>query len=121
VLYHAAAVIAAGHTVALFDQAMALLGRCGFTPEDARAALQPLSRGALDNLAVGPPADAITGPITRGDVATIAAHLAALADAGDAQTEATYRLLARRALALSAAALPAEAASALRATLGVRG
>lgn len=118
VLYHAAAVTAAGHTVALFSEAMALLERCGFAPDAAREALRPLTRGAIANLATATPASAITGPIARGDVATVVAHLAALDAVGDALATATYRLLARQALRLSAPTLPPAVVAALAARLG---
>lgn len=105
-LYHAAAVTAAGHTVALFSHATALLEACGFSAADAREALHPLARGALDNLTDAAPAEAITGPIARGDVQTILAHLAALDTLDDTRARTAYLVLARRALELSAPTLP---------------
>lgn len=119
-LYHAAAVTAAGHATALFAQAERMLAGCGFAEEEARAALRPLLAGAVANLASRPPAAAITGPMARGDVATIAAHLAAL-DALDAGLAATYRALAGEALALSRAGLAPETAAALEDTLAAGG
>jgi predicted short-subunit dehydrogenase-like oxidoreductase (DUF2520 family) len=65
----------------------------------ALAALLPLVRGTVQNLdALGIPA-ALTGPVERGDRETVAAHLAALASAPDANE--TYRTLSRRAVALA--------------------
>lgn len=116
-LYHAAAVTVAGHAVALFAEGLALLGRCGLDPEAARAALQPLMRGAVAHLADASPEQAITGPITRGDATTVAAHLAALDALGDASALALYRELARRALALSAPRLEPPARAAIDALL----
>ncbi len=116
-LYHAAAVTVAGHAVALFAQACAMLERAGFSAGAARAALQPLMRGAVDNLAERAPAEAITGPLTRGDVATIEGHIAQLDGADDPTLAATYRQLATTALGLSADALPPRTRARLAATL----
>lgn len=113
-LYHAAAVSVAGHATALFAQAMSLLEASGFPRDTARRALQPLLLSAANNLARGAPEDVITGPITRGDEATVARHIAALEQLGDPHRLATYRLLAETALALSSPRLEAEAVTRLR-------
>ena len=77
-LYHAALCIACNYLVALADAGVGLLARTGLG-EGALAALLPLLRGAVENLArVGLPA-ALTGPISRGDLATLRAHLDVLA------------------------------------------
>ncbi len=99
-LYHAAAVTVAGHATALFAQAMRLLEAAGFDRETARAALQPLMQSAITNLRRGPPEAVITGPITRGDAATVSRHVHALA--ADVDALAVYRLLANEALRLAA-------------------
>jgi predicted short-subunit dehydrogenase-like oxidoreductase (DUF2520 family) len=55
---------------------------------------------------------ALTGPIARGDAATVARHLAALAsDPALNEIAAVYRLLGRRALALARAQGRADAAA----------
>jgi len=77
-LYHAAAVIASNHAVALWGAAEGLLQGLGLERGQATAALLPLLRSTLDNLARGGAAAALTGPVRRGDPATIAAHLAVL-------------------------------------------
>ena len=76
-LYHAALAHGANHLVTLVAQAMELLRSAG-TPDPAET-LRPLLTAALDNaLAYGDAA--LTGPIVRGDVGTVAAHLRQLAD-----------------------------------------
>jgi predicted short-subunit dehydrogenase-like oxidoreductase (DUF2520 family) len=55
-------------------------------------------QGNLDNLSALPPADALTGPIARGDVATVEKHLAALRG-GD--VEVLYRVLGLNTVALA--------------------
>lgn len=112
-LYHAAAVTVAGHATALFAQAMRLLEAAGFERDVARAALQPLMQSAVTNLRRGPPEAVITGPITRGDAATVQRHVQALAAHPEAL--AVYRLLADEALHL--AAHPPEVEARLKAAL----
>lgn len=79
-LYHAAAVFAAGHAVALFDIATHTLAACGLKPDEARRVLLPLARSNLANLAAAPSNErALTGPFARGDAATVRRHLDAFA------------------------------------------
>jgi predicted short-subunit dehydrogenase-like oxidoreductase (DUF2520 family) len=74
-LYHAAAVLAAGGQVALFAEAVRAFRKAtGANEPEARAALLPLALGALEKLRREPPEAVVTGPATRGDQATIAAH-----------------------------------------------
>ncbi len=76
--YHAGAVLAAGGFVALLD-AIAELGRvAGLDEAGALAIYGPLIEGTLGNArALGIQA-ALTGPITRGDLGTLRAHLGTL-------------------------------------------
>ena len=76
-LYHAGLAHGANHLVTLVSQAMELLAASG--AEDPAATLRPLLTAALDNaLAQGDAA--LTGPIVRGDVRTVQAHLADIAE-----------------------------------------
>jgi predicted short-subunit dehydrogenase-like oxidoreductase (DUF2520 family) len=97
-LYHAAAVVACGHTVALIDLALEMLQRCGLSELRARRALIPLVRSTLDNLSAQPPARALTGPFARADVATIRKHIEALRAFPTCDAKTIYILLGRRAL-----------------------
>lgn len=93
-LYHAAACVASNYLVSLMYLACNWFGEFGLGPEDALAALWPLVRGTLNNMErVGVP-QALTGPVERGDFATIAGHLAVLASRGG-QEEDLYRRLGR--------------------------
>jgi predicted short-subunit dehydrogenase-like oxidoreductase (DUF2520 family) len=61
--------------VTLLDLARTLLVRAGLPPELFVKSLYPLIQGTLNNVAsLGIP-EALTGPISRGDVTTIAGHL----------------------------------------------
>ena len=96
-LYHAAAVLASNYTVTLVGLGAALLESCGLPHDTAVAALLPLLRGTLTNLAaLGVPA-ALTGPLVRGDVGTLARHLEQL-DARAPPIATVYRALGQAAL-----------------------
>jgi predicted short-subunit dehydrogenase-like oxidoreductase (DUF2520 family) len=77
-LYHAAAAMAGNHLIAMIDAAVQTMRKAGPTESTALLALAPIMRASLENaLAIGP-TQALTGPVQRGDLATIAAHLHAL-------------------------------------------
>ncbi len=77
-LYHAAACIACNYFYTLVKIATDLWQNFGKTTEEATKAYIPLLQGSVNNIAsVGFPG-CLTGPIARGDVATIKRHLAAL-------------------------------------------
>jgi predicted short-subunit dehydrogenase-like oxidoreductase (DUF2520 family) len=86
----------ANHLTTLLVQAFAVLRDAGVT--DPAATLRPLLTATLDNtLRSGH--DALTGPIARGDVETVAAHLAVLRG----RTASTYAELARATVDLATA------------------
>lgn len=88
--YHAAASIASNFLVTLQAAAEQLAAGAGIAPADARALLAPLVRSTVDNWAERGPREALTGPVARGDHATVtrqrdavrrhAPHLTALFD-----------------------------------------
>lgn len=100
-LYHAAAVMAAGHVVALFDTALNLLVRSGLDQKLARQALLPLVQSTVRNLSVSPPARALTGTFRRGDVATVRRHMSALQAIEEAEPLIIYNALAKVSLRLA--------------------
>jgi predicted short-subunit dehydrogenase-like oxidoreductase (DUF2520 family) len=100
-LYHAAAVMTAGHVVALFDVARDTLTRCGLTGRRAQAVLLPLLRSVVENLASRPPARSLTGSFARADVETVRKHLRALGGLEGSDALAVYRLLGEHSLALA--------------------
>ena len=74
-LYHAAAVVASNYLVSLMDLSFRLISAAGITGGDAVRVLYPLVKGTLGNIEkIGIP-NALTGPISRGDIATVADHL----------------------------------------------
>jgi predicted short-subunit dehydrogenase-like oxidoreductase (DUF2520 family) len=90
-LYHAGLAHGANHLVTLVAEAMEILSAAG--ADDPAATLRPLLTAALDNALADGDA-ALTGPIVRGDVETVRAHVAGLvADAP--QTLPSYVALAQ--------------------------
>ncbi len=87
--YHAAAVMACNYQMTLVDCALELMAIAGIARDQALDALSPILRATTENVLHAGPASALTGPIRRGDVATIARHLAAMSDASP-ETKAVY-------------------------------
>lgn len=96
-VYHAAASIASNFLVCLEQDAAALLAGIGI--EDARRLLTPLLEQTLANWTERGPA-ALTGPIARGDDATVERHLDALRQQAP-ELIPPYRALAERARAIA--------------------
>lgn len=119
VLYHAALAHSANHMVTLAAQAAQILGDIGV--EAPNQLLGPLLRAALEN-ALTSGESALTGPVARGDIGTVAAHAGALREhaldtgAGDiidaylAMSGATAARAARRRLLSAEAYLGIQAA-----------
>jgi predicted short-subunit dehydrogenase-like oxidoreductase (DUF2520 family) len=92
-IYHAAAVVVSNHLVALMGQVRTLAESIGLSLED----FLPLAQQTLLDVARFGPDDALTGPASRGDMATIDAHLAAIPES----ERSTYVALANAAFELS--------------------
>lgn len=111
--YHAAAVMASNLVVSLVAAAAREAQAAGLAEADL--ALLGLARTALDAAAQLGPTHGLTGPVARGDVSTVQAHLGALGP----EAREIYRTLSRQALALATRrGLGQEQVSALGAVLG---
>jgi predicted short-subunit dehydrogenase-like oxidoreductase (DUF2520 family) len=97
--YHAAAVIASNFPIVLLALAAQILTSAGVSEEAARGALATLMTAAAENASALAPSAALTGPVARGDVETVRAHLAALAHTPEALE--VYRVLSREAIPLA--------------------
>lgn len=91
--YHAAAVVASNHLVALLGQVERIAADIGVPS----AAYLDLARATLENVASLGAEAALTGPAARGDWDTIARHLAAI----DPSEHEAYRALAAAARRLA--------------------
>lgn len=121
VLYHAAAVVTSNYTVTLMQMAADLWRAFGVETDVAVQALLPLLKGTVRNIeAVGLPR-CLTGPVARGDIGTIRAHLQAMEERAPELLPA-YRELALRAIPIGIAkgTLDPAAAEALREVLKAR-
>jgi len=119
--YHAAAVLAAGGFVALLDAIAELGAVAGLDESGSLAIYGPLIEGTLGNARALGIRAALTGPITRGDVGTLRAHLTTLATHAPGVLD-LYVAAARREIELAAArgSLAPGAAETLRASLPSR-
>lgn len=100
-LYHAMGAFASPLLVALLANAEVVGKAAGM--KDPRASLAKILRTTLENYLEHGAAAAFSGPIVRGDAATVRKHLAALAKLP--QQRAVYRALAESALTLLPTAL----------------
>ena len=78
--YHAAASVASNFVVTLHAAAERIAAGAGLEADEARRLLVPLLRRTVDNLAELGPRDALTGPVARGDDATVEAQRRAVAE-----------------------------------------
>lgn len=107
-LYHAAAVIASPHLVALFDLVLELMSQTGMDNEVARKVLLRLVDSTFNNLSTRDDKGAyrnteraLTGTFARGDVGTVKLHLEALINASPNEALEIYKLLGLRSLQLA--------------------
>ena len=102
-VYHAASVFASNYLVTVLDAALRAYAAAGVPEEVARELARPLATETLANVFRLGPAAALSGPVARGDMATVARQHAALADWNgptadlyQALVEATTLLAARK-------------------------
>ncbi len=89
-LYHAAAVLACNYIPTLIYAALEAAGTAKIDSETFLKALAPLVKATAENATREGPAAALTGPIARGDIATVRKHLQALRG-GLGEVETLYR------------------------------
>jgi predicted short-subunit dehydrogenase-like oxidoreductase (DUF2520 family) len=117
--YHAAAGYASQFVNALLADAACVWATWGASEADTVRALLPLVRGTLDAIESAGIARGMPGPVSRGDVSTVAKHMAAMNELGEPLL-ASYRLLCDRTvpLALTRGGIDAATAERLRGILG---
>jgi len=74
-IYHAGGVFACNYLAALIEAALRAHEKAGIPRDASLAALEPLVRETVDAIFERGPARALTGPISRGDAATVARQL----------------------------------------------
>jgi predicted short-subunit dehydrogenase-like oxidoreductase (DUF2520 family) len=100
-LYHASAVMACGHVVALIDAAVESLARCGLTRAEAKETLLPLISSTIENLGRQTTSEALTGTFARADSQTFERHVEALGTSASVDVLSIYLLLGKRSLELA--------------------
>ncbi len=100
-LYHASAVTACGHLVALIDVAIEMLTKCGLDEKNAQEILLPLIKSTIENLTIQTTAEALTGTFARADVETLEKHLEILSENVSDEALEVYLQLGNRSLHLA--------------------
>ena len=77
-LYHAGAVAVSNYFVAVVEYGLRFYQALGADKQEALKAVLPLIKGTLDNIETLGTTAALTGPIARGDTATVKGHLEAM-------------------------------------------
>jgi predicted short-subunit dehydrogenase-like oxidoreductase (DUF2520 family) len=99
-VYHAASVFASNYLTTVLDAALRAYQAAGIPAEVARELARPLATETLANVFRLGPETALSGPIARGDTATVARQQAAVG-AWDPATGALYEALASATWALA--------------------
>ncbi len=100
-LYHASAVTACGHLVALVDVALEMLKECELSEQNAREILLPLIESTVENLQTQTTAQALTGTFARADVETLRRQIAILSKNVSDEAFEVYLQLGQRSLHLA--------------------
>ncbi len=100
-LYHAAAVTACGHLVALFDAAVEMMSKTGLSSEESKKILMPLVTSTIQNLSEQSISAALTGTFARADIDTFTRHLTTLNENVSDDLLEIYLLLGERSLELA--------------------
>ena len=121
-IYHAGGVFSCNYLAALIEAALRAHVKAGMPRAASLKALEPLVRETVDAIFDKGPARALTGPIARGDVATVRRQLA-MVEGWDAGMGTLYRDLGLVAVTLaeSDGKLDATRAAELRGALDRRG
>ncbi len=100
-LYHASAVTACGHLVAVIDTAIEMLSKCGLNENNSKEILLPLIESTVENLKTQTTDAALTGTFARIDMETFERHLEIMEREVSAEALQIYLLLGERSLKLA--------------------
>ena len=100
-LYHAAAVTACGHLVALIQTSLEMLAGCGLDAEKSKKILLPLINSTVSNINGQALADALTGTFARGDYKTLGRHIESIKNELPPEILQIYLLLGEKSLELA--------------------
>lgn len=100
-LYHASAVTACGHLVALVDVAIEMLSKCGLDAAQSKEILLPLVASTVENLNLQTTAEALTGTFARADTETFEKHMETLRENVTEEAVEIYLRLGERSVQLA--------------------
>ena len=112
-IYHASAVMSCGYLVALLKAASDIWKEMGVPHEEALSSILPMARATLANVAMAGLDASVTGPMVRGDTATLRRHVEALENRLP-RLVPLYRALSRESLPLSQGRVSAETREEMR-------
>ena len=96
-VYHMAACVFSNYLTTLMDFGVELMGSIGIAEEESFEAMLPLINGTIKNIQKNGSANALTGPIARGDIETIKNHLKSFEDLNQ-DYEDFYRMMGSKTL-----------------------
>ncbi|MEM7565165.1 MAG: DUF2520 domain-containing protein [Pseudomonadota bacterium] len=101
VMYHTACVFASNYLTLLMDMSMQTAKAANIDQQEFLTACQPIIRATLGNLETQSTKAALSGPLARGDMATVKQHIDALSTEAP-ELEKAYRVFADYAASLLA-------------------
>ena len=101
-LYHSAAVLSCNYLNTLVEIGLKTYEKAGVDRAISSKIIGTIAKDTLHNIFESTPAEALTGPIARGDVATIMKHVEALKLEDDEPLLEVYKTLGKATLPLSA-------------------
>ena len=90
--YHLSSTIVCNHVLALLDEGINQLIKCGFNEEEARKSLYPLVNNSVNNVFLNGSIKSLTGAVERADEITLIKHLECL----DEEDKCLYKMLSRK-------------------------
>jgi predicted short-subunit dehydrogenase-like oxidoreductase (DUF2520 family) len=100
-LYHASAVTASGHLVALIDTAVEMLSKCDLEKSEAKNVLMPLIESTIKNFTHQTSDEALTGSFSRGDKDAVERHLKSFEGRVSSEIREIYLALGQRSLEIA--------------------
>ncbi|MEM7564859.1 MAG: DUF2520 domain-containing protein, partial [Pseudomonadota bacterium] len=101
VMYHTACVFASNYLTLLMDMSLQTAKTANIDQREFLTACQPIIRATLENLETQSTKTALSGPLARGDMATVKQHIDALSREAP-ELEKVYRMFADYAAAMLA-------------------
>ncbi len=98
--YHTAGVFLCNYLTSLAEMGLQVAESAGLDRDEFWTAVQPLMQSTLSNISKHGTTASLSGPIARGDVATVSAHLEALSTNSNTLSDA-YRALGQQAVELA--------------------